>query len=142
MKVMLMRILPVLVLGLSLCLGSRAGQEQSSPGAITPMARFPASHGYRFHGYRRGLCRWLRAEGRRSVAAWGYNSWGQISGVPAGTGFTAIAGGFYDGYALKADGSITAWGYNADGEISGAPRVPVSRRSQGADITATRCASP
>jgi hypothetical protein len=34
--------------------------------------------------------------------AWGYNYFGQTSGVPAGTDFTAIAGGWQTGYALEA----------------------------------------
>jgi hypothetical protein len=56
-----------------------------------------------------------------SIAAWGNNSEGEVSGAPTGTGFTAIAGGGYNGYALRADGSIAAWSYDGEGEVSGVP---------------------
>ncbi len=35
-----------------------------------------------------------------TVVAWGDNGGGEVSGAPTGTGFTAIAGGYSDGYAL------------------------------------------
>ena len=38
-----------------------------------------------------------------SIAAWGLDDFGQVSNTPTGTGFTAIAGGFYHGYALRAE---------------------------------------
>src|ERR1035437_6696912 len=47
------------------------------------------------------------------IVAWGDNSSGQVSGAPAGPGFTAIAAGAFAGYALRANGSIAAWGSNA-----------------------------
>ena len=54
-----------------------------------------------------------------TVAAWGYDGEGEVSNAPTGTGFTAIAGGVSDGYALRADGSIAAWGNDLYGAVSG-----------------------
>jgi hypothetical protein len=36
------------------------------------------------------------------IAAWGYDGQGQVSNAPTGAGFTAIAGGDFNGYALQA----------------------------------------
>jgi len=85
------------------------------------MARFPASRGHRLHGYRRGYYDGyaLRADG--SIVAWGNDSSGEVSGVPAGSGYKAIAAGPSTGYALKADGSIVAWGADYLGEVSDVP---------------------
>ena len=55
--------------------------------------------------------RWDRARVRRfhltyalksdgSVVGWGVDGAGQVSGIPSGTNFTAIAAGYYTGYAL------------------------------------------
>ena len=44
------------------------------------------------------------------VVAWGANDYGQVSNAPTGTGFTAIAGGGQEGYALTSNGSIVEWG--------------------------------
>ncbi|MGK0189660.1 MAG: hypothetical protein ACI9R3_005477 [Verrucomicrobiales bacterium] len=55
------------------------------------------------------------------IAAWGYNSSGQVSYAPTGTGFTAIAAGYANGYALRADGSIAAWGGADFQAVSNAP---------------------
>ncbi|MFN0199740.1 MAG: hypothetical protein ACKVT0_23550, partial [Planctomycetaceae bacterium] len=54
-----------------------------------------------------------------AIVAWGIDDFGQVSGVPTGGDFIAIAGGACNGYALRADGSIVAWG--GDGGVSGAP---------------------
>ena len=56
-----------------------------------------------------------------TVVAWGDNRWGQVSNAPTGTGFTAIAGGDYTVYALRANGSIVAWGGSEFGNVSNAP---------------------
>ena len=41
-----------------------------------------------------------------SIISWGANSYNQLSNTPTGTDFTAIVGGEYHSFALKADGSI------------------------------------
>ncbi len=56
-----------------------------------------------------------------TLAAWGYDNYGQVSGTPAGTGFVAVAAGRYHSLALRADGSIASWGSNDSGEVSGTP---------------------
>jgi len=61
----------------------------------------------------------LRADG--SIAAWGYDYYGQVSGTPAGAGFVAVAAGWYHSVALRADGSIASWGYDDYGQVSGTP---------------------
>ncbi|MCJ0901938.1 putative Ig domain-containing protein [Rhodococcus sp. ARC_M6] len=52
-----------------------------------------------------------------TIAAWGYNYFGQAT-APAGSAFTAVAGGDSHSLALKADGTITAWGHNAYGQAT------------------------
>lgn len=49
-----------------------------------------------------------------SLKAWGYNYDGEISGVPTGDDFIAIAAGGYHGLALRTDHSIVGWGRNVD----------------------------
>ena len=56
-----------------------------------------------------------------TIVAWGYNGEGQVSNAPTGTGFTAIAGGGWSGYALTENGSIVAWGNDSAGQVSNAP---------------------
>jgi hypothetical protein len=38
-----------------------------------------------------------------SIVAWGNDDYGQVSNTPTGTGFTAIASGYLNGYALRAE---------------------------------------
>lgn len=45
-----------------------------------------------------------------SLVAWGGDEYGQVSKVPAGVDFTAVAGGRSVGYALGPDGVIAVWG--------------------------------
>ena len=68
-----------------------------------------------------------------TVAAWGYNSVGQLgnnsttnssvpvlvsqTGVLAGKTVVALAGGSYHSLALCADGSVAAWGGNGSGQL-------------------------
>jgi alpha-tubulin suppressor-like RCC1 family protein len=87
----------------------------------------------------------LCSDGR--VAAWGYNSWGQLgnnsttssnvpvpvtqTGVLAGKTVTAIAAGQYHSLTLSSDGTLAAWGQNFSYQlgITGSPSqspVPVS----------------
>jgi hypothetical protein len=56
-----------------------------------------------------------------SIVAWGFDGQGRVSNTPTGTGFTAIASGYFNGYALRADGSIAAWGSDFFGEVSNTP---------------------
>ena len=76
-------------------------------------------------------CLALCADG--TVAAWGYNGYGQLgdgtttnrlvpvditqSGALAGKTVVAISTGYDHSLALCADGKLTAWGYNYNGEI-------------------------
>jgi hypothetical protein len=57
----------------------------------------------------------------QKITAWGDNTFGQVSGVPAGTDFIGIAGSYLTGISLNATGHINAWGYNGYGQVSGAP---------------------
>jgi alpha-tubulin suppressor-like RCC1 family protein len=68
-----------------------------------------------------------------TVAAWGYNNYGQLGtgdkvasrvpvlvnppGALAGKQVVAVAAGAYSSFALCADGMLTAWGYNEEGEL-------------------------
>ncbi|MBN2018599.1 MAG: hypothetical protein JW749_00045 [Sedimentisphaerales bacterium] len=56
----------------------------------------------------------IRSSG--SLAAWGWNSYGQCN-VPEGNDFIAIAGGVRHSIALKSDGSLVGWGDNGSGQI-------------------------
>lgn len=56
----------------------------------------------------------IRSNG--SLAAWGYNDYGQCD-VPEGNDFIAIAGGSRHSIALKSDGSIVGWGDNSFSQI-------------------------
>ena len=51
------------------------------------------------------------------LIAWGSDAGGQVSGVPAGTDYVAIAAGDAFGLALTADGAIAAWGANSHGQL-------------------------
>lgn len=75
----------------------------------------------------------LTADG--SLAAWGYNGYGQCN-VPSGNDFVAIAAGEFYSLALRSDGSLVAWGANeGDGwEYYGQCNVP-----SGNDFVAISC---
>jgi hypothetical protein len=53
-----------------------------------------------------------------SVAAWGYNDFGQCNVPAPNSGFVAVAGGNWYSLGLKADGSLVAWGANYDGQCN------------------------
>ena len=56
----------------------------------------------------------LKSDG--SLAAWGFDDYGQVSDTPTSNDFVAISAGDYHSVALKSDGSLIAWGRNAYGE--------------------------
>ena len=87
-----------------------------------------------------------------TVAAWGYNNYGQLgtgdkttSRVPvtvnpvaalAGKQVVAVAAAAYSSFALCADGTLAAWGYNDEGELGDGSTanspVPVAVDTSGA----------
>ena len=56
----------------------------------------------------------IRSNG--SLAAWGWNDYGQCN-IPEGNDFIAIAGGVRHSISLKSDGSLVGWGDNELGQI-------------------------
>jgi alpha-tubulin suppressor-like RCC1 family protein len=86
-----------------------------------------------------------------TVAAWGYNNYGQLgtgdkvtSRVPVrvkpvgallGKSVVAVAAGAYQSFALCSDGTVAAWGYNDEGELgdggTNTSSVPVSVDASG-----------
>ncbi len=52
----------------------------------------------------------LRSDG--SIAAWGGDNTGIVSGAPTGTGFTAVSAGYSHALALREDTSIVSWGWD------------------------------
>ena len=61
----------------------------------------------------------IRADG--SLAAWGFDYGGLVSGVPAGTNFVHVDVGHDHAIALRSDGSLHCWGSDSYGQISGTP---------------------
>jgi alpha-tubulin suppressor-like RCC1 family protein len=86
-----------------------------------------------------------------TLAAWGYNFYGQLgngltsqsltpvavskTGVLSGKNLTAVATGAYHSFALCSDGTLAAWGYNGNGELgnggTGYSVLPVTVDSSG-----------
>ena len=74
-----------------------------------------------------------------TVAAWGYNGYGQLgnnstidssvpvavntAGLLAGKTVVAIAGGGYHALALCSDGTLAAWGYNGNGQLGNSSTI-------------------
>jgi hypothetical protein len=56
------------------------------------------------------------------IVGWGLDNAGQVSAIPAGSNFTAIAPGAYNGLGLTSDGSIRAWGFDYCDPCEGAWR--------------------
>jgi len=50
------------------------------------------------------------------LRAWGQDTSGQVSDLPAGSDYVAIAAGDEHGLALTSDGTVVAWGQNGDGQ--------------------------
>ena len=55
------------------------------------------------------------------IAAWGYDSYGQVSNAPEGSDFVAVGAGAYYGIALRSNGSLVCWGDNSTGIVSQTP---------------------
>jgi hypothetical protein len=55
------------------------------------------------------------------IIAWGRDDYGQVSNVPDGNEFIAVAAGKRHCLALKSDGSLVGWGYNTHGECNVPP---------------------
>jgi hypothetical protein len=53
-----------------------------------------------------------------SLRAWGLDHNGQVTHLPAGNDYIAVAAGDAHGLALRADGTVVAWGRNNDGECN------------------------
>jgi hypothetical protein len=53
-----------------------------------------------------------------SLRAWGLDHNGQVTNLPAGDDYIAVAAGDAHGLALRADGTVVAWGRNSDGECN------------------------
>lgn len=86
-----------------------------------------------------------------SMAAWGYNNYGQLGtgdkvtgripvrvtpvGALAGKQVVAVAAGSYSSFALCSDGTVAAWGYNDEGELgdgtTNTSLIPVSVTATG-----------
>jgi predicted CxxxxCH...CXXCH cytochrome family protein len=80
---------------------------------------------------------------------WGYNAFGelgdnsstnratpvQVSGMPAGTGITALAAGNYHSLALKGDGTVWGWGYNWYGQLGNGASGPSTNKSTPVQVT-------
>ena len=79
----------------------------------------PTGSGYTAIAYDGGTGYALRADG--SIAAWGYDQYGQVSNTPTDAGYTAIAAGAFSGFALRPDGSIVGWGLNNYNMLGGIP---------------------
>jgi len=66
---------------------------------------------------RRGQTAGLTIDGR--ILVWGSDEYGQVSGVPAGEAFKAVACGWRHTAGLTLDGRILAWGDDEYGQVSG-----------------------
>jgi hypothetical protein len=76
---------------------------------------------------------------RGSVTAEGLRAWGsdgdrQVSSLPAGTDYVAVAAGDAHGLALKRDGTVVAWGQNGHGQCDVPPGL-YSAIGAGADFS-------
>ncbi|MGE5294994.1 MAG: hypothetical protein ACM3VT_09205 [Solirubrobacterales bacterium] len=68
------------------------------------------------------------------LRAWGLDRDGQVSNVPTGSDFVAVAAGDAHGLALKSDGTVVAWGQNDDGECN-VPEGTYKAIGAGADFS-------
>jgi hypothetical protein len=61
----------------------------------------------------------LKTDG--SIAAWGDDSYSQVSGTPAGNGFVQVAGASSHALALTTNGSIVSWGDDSYNQVTDTP---------------------
>ena len=47
-----------------------------------------------------------------TLVAWGNDASGQVSGVPSGSNFMTLSGGFDFGLAMRNDNTLVGWGFN------------------------------
>ena len=60
------------------------------------------------------------ASAQDELVAWGFDSFGQVSGTPAGT-FSSVAGGGFHSVAIRTDGTLVSWGHNGVGQVTNTP---------------------
>ncbi len=65
-----------------------------------------------------GLHHSLAVKPDGTVAAWGWNQYGQITVPGSLTGAVAVAAGDYHSYALKSDGTVVHWGMSQYGQAN------------------------
>ena len=86
--------------------------------ALPCFAATPVSSASAAKRFSAGLYHCLAVKPDGTVAAWGYNEYGETT-VPAGlTGVVAVSAGFYHSLALKSDGTVVAWGLNGNGQTT------------------------
>ena len=107
-------------------LGDGTTTDSSTPVQVNYLTGVTAIAAGEYSGYA------LRSDG--TVYAWGYNATGELgdgtttnrttpvrvnslTGLTGLTGVTALAGGLFNGYALRSDGTVDAWGYNGHGQL-------------------------
>ena len=66
----------------------------------------------------------------KTLACWGDDSSGQVSGAPEGE-FSAVAAGGAHSCALRVDGTLACWGDDSSGQVSGAPEGEFSAVAAG-----------
>ena len=102
-------------------LGDGTTTDKSTPVRVRCLNRVTTIAASLYSGYA------VRSNG--IVYAWGWNYDGELGDgsttthrlipvrVRGLTGVTAIAAGFYNGYAVRSNGTVYAWGSNADGAL-------------------------
>ena len=100
--------LPLLLLALIPMSGAAAQSPPTTP------SEAPAGKG--FVAVAAGAYHSLALRGDGSLAAWGWNDYGQTD-VPGGNDFVAIAAGHFHSLALRRDGSLAMWGVNPIGQF-------------------------
>jgi alpha-tubulin suppressor-like RCC1 family protein len=67
-----------------------------------------------------GLYHTCRVKTDDTLACWGHDGYGQVSG-PNGSSdtFVQVSGGGYHTCGLKADGTLACWGHDGYGQVSG-----------------------
>ncbi len=71
----------------------------------------------------------------RSVAAWGSDTYGQVSFAPSDSVYVQIAAGYQHGLVLAGNGTIGGWGYNHDGQATPPAGYDFKQIAAGSDIS-------